>query len=363
MDDANYLGISAAGQILPTNTSCDMYIAGTAIDFEDYYADQGGDIQYNAKKNGDIVSVNPGVFFYYTGLSNELTADVDKVYIDQENDNNLFPLFNVNEDGVKLYAVFDADGDGLIDPGEECHQVQLSDDQVIYDYESPDVDAGDVLIDFTQSGVTLDDGFLYVVGVKYETDSPVGTNIPKNAADKDANYSFLTVVDGTDTETAPGGVDLSPKFAGGKGGGPNKLTLDGTPTTGGEVLTEAALAKVVDDAIDYWTEQGVDFASLQKLLNIDVRIEDLGGDLLGQTTGVVVRIDDDAAGYGWSDSLDGVDADEIDLLSALTHEFGHVLGYGHDDMGDTLSIGERDLPLDEAEDTVFSGIDNDLLFG
>ena len=197
-------------------------------------------------------------------------------------------------------------------------------------------------------------------GVKYDTSAVVDTNV-KNAPDPDANYTFMTAFNGTDVETDLGGIDLSPKFAGGKGGKP--LTLDGTPTTGGEVLTEAVLAKVVDDAIDYWTEQGVDFASLQKLLNTDVRIEDLGGDLLGKTTGVVVRIDDDAAGYGWSDSLDEVDADEIDLLSALAHEFGHVLGYGHDVMDDDLGVGERDLPLDEAEDTALAGIDNDLLFG
>ena len=71
------------------------------------------------------------------------------------------------------------------------------------------------------------------------------------------------------------------------------------------------------------------------------------------------------AGYGWSDSLDSVDADEVDLLSVLTHEFGHVLGYDHDVMGDTLAVGERDLPGDDGhDDESLSGIDveGDLLF-
>jgi hypothetical protein len=34
-------------------------------------------------------------------------------------------------------------------------------------------------------------------------------------------------------------------------------------------------------------------------------------------------IADDAAGYGWSDSLDALDSTRVDLLSAVTHEFGH----------------------------------------
>ena len=68
------------------------------------------------------------------------------------------------------------------------------------------------------------------------------------------------------------------------------------------------------------------------------------------------------------DSLDGVDLGEVDLLSALTHEIGHVLGYDHDVMDETLGAGERELPLDDAhasddEFTLDTGIGNDLLFG
>ena len=60
------------GQITPTGTTVNQYINGTAVDFSDYYASQGGVIQYNVNNQGKIGSTNPGVFFYYTGLSNTI---------------------------------------------------------------------------------------------------------------------------------------------------------------------------------------------------------------------------------------------------------------------------------------------------
>ena len=163
------------------------------------------------------------------------------------------------------------------------------------------------------------------------------------------NYDFVTYFNETPVEADnpdlddQSGVDLSYKFA--------ALNLDGTPTTGGDALTEAELAPVIDAAIGYRAEQGVDASGLDTLIKTDVRIEDLGGNLLGDTAGGVVRIDDDAAGYGWSDSLDAVDAEGLDLLSAVTHEFGHMLGYDHDVMDADLAVGERDLPqMAEAPD-------------
>jgi hypothetical protein len=142
--------------------------------------------------------------------------------------------------------------------------------------------------------------------------------------------------------------------------GPNTAEQSGVD------LSQTMLAPVVAVAVDYWAVQGVDAEGLETLLNTDIRIEDLGGSLLGETSGMTVTLDDDAAGYGWSDSLDDVDAGEIDLLSVLTHEFGHVLGYDHDVMGDTLAVGERDLPADDGlDDESPLGMDpeDDLLFG
>jgi hypothetical protein len=47
----------------------------------------------------------------------------------------------------------------------------------------------------------------------------------------------------------------------------------------------------------------------------------------------------------------------------VAHEFGHVLGYGHDDMGETVAVGERAMPLDDSGDplanTLLTGLDAD----
>ena len=82
------------------------------------------------------------------------------------------------------------------------------------------------------------------------------------------------------------------------------------------------------------------------LSKTDVLIGNLGGSTLGRTADQVITIDDDAAGHGWSTYIDSaVKEGKVDLFSALAHEYGHILGYDHDVMGETLRVGERDLPL------------------
>jgi hypothetical protein len=97
-----------------------------------------------------------------------------------------------------------------------------------------------------------------------------------------------------------------------------------------------------------------------------VRIADLPGARLGQALGTTITLDVNAAGSGWfvdstpsrneefvlagaggfaarSDSpADG----RFDLVTAVMHEIGHVLGYGHSDHGimqDLLAAGVRRL--------------------
>jgi len=183
-------------------------------------------------------------------------------------------------------------------------------------------------------------GALYVVSVKYETDSVEDTEFnPENAPTY--NYTFATYYEGDLSETDDqGGINLSFN----EDPDPDALTLDGSATVGGEALTQAALAPVVEAAINYWAEHGIDAEGLETLLNTTIKIDDLGSTLLGQTDGLTVTLDDDAAGYGWSDSLDAADADEVDLLSAVVHEFGHLLDYGHDILDPSLGVGERELP-------------------
>ncbi len=97
-----------------------------------------------------------------------------------------------------------------------------------------------------------------------------------------------------------------------------------------------------------------------------IEIVDLPNLLLGETVGNTIRIDRDAAGYGWfvdptpADDLEFADvigqhvlaadnsspaAHRVDLLTTVMHEMGHVLGYKHSDsfdlMHSALPLGTR----------------------
>lgn len=104
-----------------------------------------------------------------------------------------------------------------------------------------------------------------------------------------------------------------------------QLHVVGGPAAGvlGQPLTEAVLASAVEHAITHWT--GPDTGRSDVLGRVDIQVADLSGSLLGVASLDTVWVDRDAAGYGWSISSGGVD-----LLSVVTHEFGHVLGFNHD---------------------------------
>ena len=133
-------------------------------------------------------------------------------------------------------------------------------------------------------------------------------------------------------------------------------------------VTAEALAPMVAQAEALWGQaQTVNGATLA-LDQVEFKIADLPGALLGQTVGNTIVIDADAAGYGWF--IDPTPADNqefsrrtltgelfavasspafggMDLLTAVMHEFGHVLGFDHQAQGvmeATLQTGERLLP-------------------
>lgn len=148
----------------------------------------------------------------------------------------------------------------------------------------------------------------------------------------------------------------------------NVLADVSAPSATSEALNAQQLQPIVAEAIARWQQAGLDDASLQALAGLPIQIADLPGSILGQASPGMIVIDEDAAGYGWfvdttaSDSSEfhaaGHDSElafvnssaagRVDLLTAVTHELGHQLGFDHshehDTMHATLAPSMRLLP-------------------
>ena len=137
-------------------------------------------------------------------------------------------------------------------------------------------------------------------------------------------------------------------------------------------LNQQTLEAVAEAARQHWIDTGLSERQVAALDEIEYEIDDIGGNRLGKANGFTVTIDDDAAGSdAWFvDMTPGLDeeflpasdhtstalpgsaaAGRYDLLSAVLHEQGHVLGLGHDHgenaglMGTFLGQGTRTVPV------------------
>lgn len=115
-----------------------------------------------------------------------------------------------------------------------------------------------------------------------------------------------------------------------------------------ESITAAQARPTLAQALALWRAGGADTSRLGR---IDLAIADLGGARLGEASGSTITLDDNAAGWGWNvgraagrgrKSVSG----RMDLLSALVHEVGHLLGRDHAEggvMAETLAPGVRQI--------------------
>jgi hypothetical protein len=116
-------------------------------------------------------------------------------------------------------------------------------------------------------------------------------------------------------------------------------------------LTQPELNAIAEVAITLWTEAlGSADARLALLQDVQVGIDDLAGAQLGRAEGATLLLDINGAGHGWFVDLSPEDSSEfrarlaegvvaatpgsaaygrMDLLTVVTHELGHVMGFDH----------------------------------
>src|SRR5262249_51190485 len=111
-------------------------------------------------------------------------------------------------------------------------------------------------------------------------------------------------------------------------------------------LSDEALQSAVAQALNQWRAAGGGAAQLDTLARVPVHVASISRGWLGLTSNGEIWIDRTAAGWGWSTDATPA-AGRMDLLTVVTHEFGHVLGLPATPTGVmevVLSPGVRQLP-------------------
>jgi hypothetical protein len=182
--------------------TCEDYVNNNPLVFVEFYSDQGGVIEYTMsedKKNlgTQVISANPGVFFYFTGLSEFISAGA--VYIVQTStetssgDTGLF--FSPVKNNVQLWLVTSG----------TCAQKQLSKEQISVD------ENGTITVNIPDA---VPAGSYYVISAKYDTDTVKDGSGGTVDAGEEWYFTFVTTsvtTSGSISETDPDGITLAPK--------------------------------------------------------------------------------------------------------------------------------------------------------
>ena len=125
-------------------------------------------------------------------------------------------------------------------------------------------------------------------------------------------------------------------------------------------LSQADLQPIVSEALVRWTNAGLDTVTVAKLAQVQFVIRDLPGDYLGEAQANQIYLDRNAADHGWfvdptpaldeeffwsvSDrrlqAIDPRAVDQIDLLTVVEHELGHIVRFDDlDALADNLMSG------------------------
>ena len=117
-----------------------------------------------------------------------------------------------------------------------------------------------------------------------------------------------------------------------------------TLATSGEMLTQQMAEVAASQAMTLWSQQVTALPSV-----VHVNVMDLPAGTLGWAYGDTITLDVNADGAGWYMNPGAPAAGHMDLLTVVSHEVGHLLGYdhsadSHDLMAATLPVGTRRLP-------------------